>query len=585
MYKKFTLIIFLVISLFSPAFSQEVLTPINASWQKVIPGEVICEPQHTSYGFSLITDSRYLTAYSDTGTLLWDKPLSRGSKPFYSVLPGDYFAVVSNSGCKLSLLNPSGSEIWSQVQETAITQKPFSGRDGRFFVRGEESLWCYGINGIRKWYLETPSLSPIQPQELPDGSLVVFLKQLSDGKSKGLRISPFGEIMEEILFSGEVYSTVSCNQGILISFTNGLAGLFSIQNNKAKNKWTLTNKSGSSKSTNIFVLSEDKQNVLFITKNGGQTVFNFLELNKGEVTSSFTGPSMTGDLEAIYNSQGIFVTDKKTAYFFNNKGIEIWSGSFPAKTKKSTWNYYTYTPDNYLIIFNSDWTINAYRTIQSLGVTELNIQKKNYNDFYDIDTSLFDSAYMPYEISSDIASLDRLTDLQEGDYGKHEQDWISSLLSGFYAKQQSEVPGQDNLGAKRPLSVFEKDAHGYELMLNQIPLYGTDTFVKITASLLKNEKDKTNIKALLNGIILNAYDPDAEIINSLYLLSRRIPEKEDALCIQICDAVYSLCLFNGRPAFYAKGKEILSNLLYPKYSAKVRSYARSVFKNISDLKI
>lgn len=581
--KKFVLSVLLLFSLCINSFCQEVLNSMNASWQRVIPGELICEPQQTSYGFSLITDSRYLIAYSGTGTLLWDKPLKRGSKPFYTVLPDDFFAVVTNNGKRLSLLNPSGSEIWSWDQELQITEKPFPGRDGRFFVRNENAIWCYGINGIRKWFLETPALNSIPAQELPDGSIVVFLKQLYDGKTKGLRISPFGEIMEEILFSGEVYSTVSCDEGILLSFTNGLAGLFSLQNNKAKNKWILSNKSSTTKCTNKFVLSTDKSKVIFIVNNGSSYTINLINLSKGEIISSFEIIAPSGDTTCIYNNQGIFITDSKTAWFYNLNGIEIWSGTFPAKTKNSSWNYFTYTPDNYLIIFDTSWTANAFRTVQSLQKTDISISRKNYNSFYNINTMLFDNAYMPVKINEDFASEKRLNDISKGDYGKKEIEWISMLLSGLYAKQQFENPVKDNLGTKTQLNVFQKDAAGYELMLNQIPIFGTDTFVKLTASMLKNEKDKANIKVLLNGIILNGYDPDAEILNSLYLLSRRIPEKEDTILIEICDAIYSLCLFNGRPAFYAKGKEILSTFLYPKYSSKTRSYARTVFKKISDL--
>lgn len=581
--KKFAYSIIFFFSFGLQLFSQEILNSMNASWQKVIPGELICEPQQTSYGFSLITDSRYLLAYSGTGTLLWDKPLKRGSKPFYTVLPDDFFAVVTNNGNRLSLLNPSGSEIWSRDQEQPITEKPFAGRDGRFFVRNKNAIWCYGINGIRKWYLETPALNSIPAQELPDGSIIVFLQQLYDGKTKGLRISPFGEIMEEILFSGEVYSTVSCSEGILLSFTNGLAGLFSLQNNKAKNKWILTNKGAATSCKNSFVLSTDKSKVIFIENTGTSSKINLLNLSKGEVISSFNGPATSGDITCVYNNQGIFITDSKNAWFYNTNGIEIWNGTFPAKTKSSSWNYFTYTPDNYLIIFDTSWTANAFRTVQSLQKTDVTISRKNYNSFYNIDTMLFENSYMPVKINEDFASEKRLNDIGLGDYNRKEIDWISMLLSGLYAKQQFDSPTKDNLGTKTELNVFQRDAAGYELMLNQIPLFGTDTFVKLTASMLKTEKDKTNIKVLLNGIILNGYDPDAEILNSLYLLSRRIPEKEDTILIEICDAVYSLCLFNGRPAFYAKGKEILSTFLYPKYSSKTRSYARTVFKKISDL--
>lgn len=581
--KKFfykVLLFFSLSSLFTPLFSQEVLDSVHSSWQIVIPGELICEPQQTSYGFSLITDSRYLIAYSENGNLLWDKPLKRGSNPFYTVLPGDFFAVVTQNGKELSLLNPSGSQIWTQSQKKAITTPPFAGRDGRFFVRNKNAIWCYGLNGIKKWEIETPSQNNIEPQELPDGSFVVFLKELQDGKTRGLRISPFGEIMEEILFSGQVYSTVSCDQGILLSFTNGLAGLFSLENNKAKNKWIIQNKKNSTSFKNKFVLSQDKSKVIFIENSGSACNINLINLIKGEIISSFTGPATSRETTYIYNNQGLFITDTKSAWFYNNNGIQIWHGTFPKKTKSSSWNYYTYTPDNYLIIFHTDWTANAFRTIQTLDKTLTTTNQKNYSQFYNIDTFLFDNAYMPYKLNESFVNKQRLNELQNGEYGIKEKDYISWLLSALYAKQES---NSLSFGAKKELSVFEKDASGFELLLNQLPLFGTDTFVKLSASLLKNENDKAVLKVLLNNILLNGYDPNAEILNALYSLSRKTSEKEEALICQICDAVYSLCLFNGRPAFYARGKEILTTFLYPKYSSKTRNYARNVFKKISEL--
>lgn len=574
---KFILICFLLTSL----KSQELLTSTNSSWQKVIPGELICEPQQTSYGFAVITDSRYLLSFSGSGNLLWDKPLKRSSNPFFTVLPGDFFAVVTNNGKRIALLNPSGTEIWNANIDDPVTKKPFSGRDGRFYVSSDTLISCYGINGIRKWTLEVPSLSDLQPEELPDGSFVVFLQTPYEGKTKGLRISPFGEILEEIIFSGIASSCISCPEGILISFTNGLAGLFSLENNKAKNKWILTNK-GSSVSGS-FILSEDKQNAVFITHGSSKGTVNYIDLKKGEIKSSYEIAALSKITSCIYNTRGIFITDSKNAYFYNHDGIEIWSGTFPAKTKASGWSYFTYTPDNYLIIFDSTWTANAYRTIQTLDKIENNIPKTNYNSFYTIDSSLFDNAYMPNKIPEEYTNQDYLSRICEGDYGAKEIQWISFLLSGCYARQNDYDSPQDNMGIKKELSVFQKDAPGYQIFLKQLSLFGTDAFIKSTAAFLTKEKDKTSLMTILSGLVQNGYDPDGEIINAIYHLSRRTSEKDDSVILLICDAVYSICLFNGRPAFYAKGKEILTLFLYPKYSSKTRNYARTIFKKISEL--
>lgn len=564
-------------------FSQELLDSKNSSWQKVIPGELICEPQQTSYGFALITDSKYLISFSGSGTLLWDKPLKRATNPFFTVLPGDFFAVVTNSGKRLALLNPSGNEIWNTTVENPITKKPFAGRDGRFFVSSDTQISCYGVNGIRKWVLDTPQISDLPFQELSDGSFVIFLQVPYEGRTKGLRISPFGEILEEIIFSGIANSTVSCPQGILISFTNGLSGLFSLSDNKAKNKWVLQNKGSGQNHFNTFVLSENKTDVIFITNDSSGSKINYIDLNEGKIEKSYPIASLGKITSSVYNNQGVFITDSSKAYFYNHQGIEIWSGIFPAKSKASSWSYFTYTPDNFLILFDSSWTANAYRTIQDLTNTQIQVPKYTYSKFYNIEASIFDNAYMPSKLPQEYTSDDFLAALNQGDYGAKEEQWISFLLSGCYARQQDFDNPNDNLGIRREPSIFQRDASGYQSLLRELNLFGTDTFVKLTANLISKEKDKNAIMTILSGLINNGYDPDGEIINAIYHLSRRTSEKDDGIIMQICDAVYSICLFNGRPAFYAKGKEILSLFLYPKYSAKARNHARTVFKKISDL--
>ena len=55
--------------------------------------------------------------------------------------------------------------------------------------------------------------------------------------------------------------------------------------------------------------------------------------------------------------------------------------------------------------------------------------------------------------------------------------------------------------------------------------------------------------------------------------------------IFVCDSVYEICRFMGRPALYSKGMEILTQLLYPQYDSKVREYARNTLTKIARLKI
>ena len=51
----------------------------------------------------------------------------------------------------------------------------------------------------------------------------------------------------------------------------------------------------------------------------------------------------------------------------------------------------------------------------------------------------------------------------------------------------------------------------------------------------------------------------------------------------LCDTVFSICRFMGRPAFYRHGKDILARLLYPQYNPKVRAYAGQTLQKIAAL--
>jgi len=46
--------------------------------------------------------------------------------------------------------------------------------------------------------------------------------------------------------------------------------------------------------------------------------------------------------------------------------------------------------------------------------------------------------------------------------------------------------------------------------------------------------------------------------------------------------VVSICRCMGKPAIFTKGKEILTQLMYPQYSSKIRNYAVTCLKKIAD---
>lgn len=562
-------------------FSQEALLNINSSWSNVMPGKAICEPVKTSYGFALITDAKNIMTYTNNGIFLWERKLSKITSPSIYVLPQDFILVTTNSKKTLTLYNPSGSEIWSKTFSEELFEKPKAGRDGRFFIRNDHSISCYGITGVEKWKLEVPKMKCSEIQEFKDGSLLVFLEELDKGKSKGIRFSPFGELLEEITFSSEITSSLSCNEGILVTFKDSTCTLLDIENNKTEKKWVLQKDKHHPKiNKDFFISSNNKENVIYLNHWTNRIEIDFISLTDGQLVKSFFTDKIEDVKESFCSNNGIFITDGKKAYFYSFTGVEIWSGVLPSEKTREAWNYCIYTKNDYFIIFTKNWNMNAFRTAQSSSTLEEKIIKKDYSKLYDIDKEIYTTYYLT-SLNKSLASEERIALIKAGDYGKNEKIWSSELISACYALQAS--LSTTNFGARVEKTGFETDTAGVELILKQLSLWGTDTYCNFTAYFLKNQNNSSLIYTLLKGINENAYDPEGVILDALELLSDNSNTRNEIILEGICDAVYEICMFMGRPAFNSKGKQILSTMLYPRYSSRIRMYARDTLKKVSSL--
>ena len=133
--------------------------------------------------------------------------------------------------------------------------------------------------------------------------------------------------------------------------------------------------------------------------------------------------------------------------------------------------------------------------------------------------------------------------------------------------------------------IYQRDTTGMQVFLSQLELFGTDTFIPYLASFIKLEKDDSNLQILLKSVSESGYDPDNLILNAIDIRSHNIPAAKSRNFILICDAVYEICRFMGRPALYSHGMEILTKFLNPQYESSVRDYARNTLTKIAGLKI
>ena len=580
--KKLILTLTLFITFLATGFAGQgiELNNINATWSRVLPGKLICQPQTTTRGFAVITDAHSLMSFTSEGRIIYEKLLTRANGALFAVLKNDFIALITGSSKRITLLNPDGKELWTTTTDFKITQSPYSGRDGRFFVRGDDTLACYSLNGIQKWKLTTPLQSTIALNELPNGSLILMLKELAAGKTKALRISPFGEIEEEITFAGEVTRALTTPKGILLVFTDGTSGLFNLDTEQKKSTHQWLFKKDSVKKTNkdFFILSQDQNEVVYVNIKTSNIEIDYINLADGSIKNSFIiNESITPEY-GWYNNSGVFIADSKNACFYNNAGRYIWSGILPSQNSKQAVTHTGFTVDNCFLLFEKDWSVHAFRTAVAPDkpLTQTT-SKNNYSDFYELNTTLME---LPLPIPIDKSILDpvRTKLLNTGNYGSTEKEYISQLLS--LCTVYKNLKSTSNFGTRLEKTVFETDTAGMENILSQLNLFGTDTFCDFTAFFLKNETNRALIHALLRGIVQNGYDPEGKILESLEYLAHNTSEKDENLLKDICDALYSVCITNGREAIEPRGKDSLTTLLYPKYTSVVRDYARNTLKKL-----
>ena len=578
--KKVILTLTLFFTLLTRTFAGEgiELTNLNSTWQRVLPGKLICQPQTTSYGFAVMTDAYNIMSFTSQGKIVFEKLLTRANGGTFGVLENDFFAVVTASSKRITLINPDGHELWNTTVDFKITHSPTSGRDGRFFLRGADTLCCFSITGVQKWQITTPVQSTIELQELPDGSLILFLQQLDKGKTKALRITPFGEVVEEITFAGEVINALTTPQGILLVFTDGTAGLFDLVENKSTHKWLFKKDLVQRTNRDFFILSQNKNDVIYVNIKSKTVEIDYINLTDGSINNSFDIDEGITPTSGWYNDSGVFIADSKKACFYNNAGRFIWCGIMPDTNGKTSYTHTGFTTDNCFLLFRSDWTIHAFRTaLAEQKASQNKPQRKNYSSFYDINTTLLELSF-PMPISKELLEPERVKLLNNGNYGKTEQQYASELLSVCTAYKN--VMTTSNFGTRIEKSVFQTDSAGTEILISQLGLFGTDTFCDFIAYFLKTETNRALIHTLLVGIAQNGYDPDGKIMASLEYLARNTSEKDENLLKAICDAVYSISKTMGSSAIEPTGKDTLSTLLYPKYTSVVRDYARNTLKKL-----
>ena len=563
-------------------YAQEKLSNYNTSWTSVLPGNALCQPAVTSYGFCIATDARNLMGYSSGGKLLWEKKTGRIRNLSLTTLKGDFIIFHDKDKNIIYLYNPTGSEIWSKPLDFKLSQPPFAGRDGRFFLYGEKTVICLGINGIIRWQLETEYQKNLSMQELPDGSIILFLND-EGGKTRGLRISPFGEQLEKITFAGSIKTTDTCKDGILLTFTDGSAGLFSLKDGHAESKWVASVKGGNP----LFVVNKNRQNYYLLSLSKDEITVYRLRPQDGFVEAGKTikGIDGTSLIKTSLSDSGLFLSDMNKALLLDYDFSESWEAYLPDGIKNKSINQIAYIDNDYFILCSKNWSINAYHTIQTTNdaFSEKTVIKNiqaDYSSFAPVDMSGI-NYYTAGTFLTAIKDPAIINKLKDGNYGKKEAEWLSSTLSAsglYFLSAES-----SDFGTRIEKPVFETDSAGFETILVQLALLCTDQTQNAAAHIISESTNKTFCRALLSNMY--GYDPDGKLLDAIEKNALKAGNKDSAYLNTICDCVYSICLFMGRPAWNKKGKEILKSFMGPGYSHNTRKYASDTLKKIISLEL
>lgn len=567
----FSLLIFEFCTIY--LFSQTTGEGINLSprFEVVTGGTPITALQTTSYGFAFINDGRMLTAISKDGTKLYERGLKERSSSLLTVTSKDFFYVISANYKKLSFYNPDGVLLWQKEVEEALTSKPITGYDGRVFVHSGATAYCFGINGEEKWSLNIEKGITHNLKILNDGSLL-FIGKTENGMSKATRVSPFGQLLEDITFAGTITYSTSITDGVLLLFSDGTVGLCSVKNNKAESTWSMKGLVSKENASQTLLKELENNKALVLSKNGK---FSVIDLKKQQIDFSFSqnninptsiyNVSIYSDTRKIVilskNSSSVFVT----GYSFSGNKLFDFTISASSKTEG------IYLSNGIVALCDKDWTAKGYLPYQDTSKVVQNLikpQTRKYSQFYTENDYLPENQY--------------LSILQSGNYGFREEEILSFIKDSLY-----QISSVNALGGIVGVTNSEIDNYQELISLINLATYSGVDFSDQIYTIITNSNDSSVLKSAFSYASICGYDPHSRMINAMEnkLLQNIANRKDDGFYLKLCDGVYNICKTMGTPVLYNQGKRILTKMLTMNFSQSVRNHLTETLNLILSLQM
>ena len=571
------------------------LSTIKPSRVTVLGGAALADAVRSESGFMIPIEGQILYAFDGDGTVSWTHGLSSKVDSLAAGIGGILYA--GSRKTTLCMISSGGRELWKTRVGFSMEGDPLPGRDGRVFVRGSSDIACYGLKGTRRWAIAVEGQDTKLPlTELNDGRLLVFLTKTDGGKSCALTVSPFGQPMEELTFSGQVKAAAACGDGVLLSFSDGAIGLCSVQGGKSVSSWILgAAETHFSSAAAIIPDLGSGRTAAFLSGSPARLLYVNTQTGSIEAEAK-TGINAAALRYSGITAQGLALADSSGAecYAAGTPGVApdvvpdvalpVWKARY---SNAATWSYMFISDEGFIHFCGKDWVISSYRVKQSISKGEPGTFKgkkaSQYFTFYD-DKQLTSSEVYGRAISGKL-SVEMLNDWKTGDFGEREQGYLS-LLTGELSSLNSAYSSANSTRATGETSYFvTHPAYSQELFAlaasSQLA-----TFSPVIARLLLKTSDTPLVLSLIKAAGELAFDADGSLLDALLYTAQHTPSSgSDGTLMAICDATYEICRFMGIPSFVKKGKAIIGYLLYPQFSKRVHDYAKKTLDRIIEEKL
>ena len=334
----------------------------------------------------------------------------------------------------------------------------------------------------------------------------------------------------------------------------------------------------------LFVVSSERDQYRLLSLSKSEITVYRLNSGSGAVEYSRTISGIDGTAlqKAVYSNTGLFIADSNRALLLDEDLQELWSAQMPDSIKQKNVTNILYLKNDYLIFCGKNWSLNAYHTSQTTNSSKTvlkNIQA-DYSSFAPEDLNDF-NYFIQGSFLNELKNPEITARLKQGNYGADEKQWLSNTLS--VARLYSQSAASSDFGVRKEKSAFETDSASFETILVQLALLSTEQTQSAAAGIISACTNKSNCRALLTNLC--GYDPDGKLLDAIEINAQKAGNKDAAYLKSICDAVYSICLFMGRPAYNKKGKDILKNFMGLGYSSSTKTYARDTLKKIIALEL